>query len=156
MSAPSVFYNTPVPPQSGAPGTLVFASQRRAIRRAAHFGCQIVRERDFKLVADEVLDVSPDGMLVYCDDRVLTGDEMIVTFRLPRTSLWVDTDATVARVLHGRRPTDRGRCLGLEFNSLDARARRALRATLRSLPPPIPSRERRVDYAASVHLAALA
>jgi hypothetical protein len=136
--------------------TLVFASQRRAMRRAIRFECQIVRERDFRLVGKRAIDLSPDGMLVYTDDRVLTGDDVLVSFRLPTTRQWFDTDATVARVVHGRRPTDRGQCLGIEFGSLDEVSRWVIRASLRGLPPPLPSRERRVDYAASVHLAALA
>jgi hypothetical protein len=135
--------------------TLVFASQRRAMRRAIRFECQVVRERDFKLVGKHALDLSPDGMLVDSDDLVLTGEDVLVSFRLPTTRQWFDTDATIARVVHGRRPRDRGPCLGIEFGSLDEIARWVIRASLRGLPPPLPARERRIDYAASVHLAAL-
>jgi hypothetical protein len=135
--------------------TLVFASQRRAMRRAIRFECQVVRERDFRLVGKQAIDLSPDGMLVRSDDRVLTGDDVIISFRLPTTRQWFDTEGTVARVVHGRRPSDRGPCLGIEFDSLDEISRWIIRASLRGLPPPLPSRERRVDYAASVHLAAL-
>jgi hypothetical protein len=152
MSIAPAFYSTPAPPRAG---TLVFASQRRAVRRAIGFRCQVVRERDFKLIADEGADISSDGLLVYCDDRVLTGDEVIVTFKLPFACVWLDAEATVARVVHNRRPTDKGRCLGIELHSLDESSRRAIRTTLQRLPPPLPARDRRIDYAASVHLAAL-
>src|SRR5258708_760898 len=112
------------------PPTLVPASQRRVTRRALHFGCQVVRDHDFRLVADEAIDLSPEGMLVVPDRRVLTGEELVISFRLPAVSGWFDTEATVARVVHGRRPWDRGRCLGISFVGLGDRERRALRATL--------------------------
>ena len=137
--------------------TLIPASQRRVLRRALHFGCQVVREHDFVLIGDEAIDVSPDGMLVVTDARVLTGEELVVSFKLPHISGFIDAEATVARVVHGRRPGDRGRrCLGVEFQRIDPRARRALRAGLRHVPPPLPARERRVDYAATIHMLALA
>jgi hypothetical protein len=41
-----------------------------------------------------------------------------VTFRAPVTGRWLTVRATVARVLHGRRPNERGRRLGIEFNEL--------------------------------------
>jgi hypothetical protein len=136
-------------------GTLVHASQRRALRRSAFVHCQVVRDRDFRLVGSHAVDVSPMGMLVASDEAVLTGEPVLVSFRLPRSLYWFDAQATVARVVHGRRPGDRGRCLGLEFDALDLDAQLFLRQALRGVPPPLPARAQRVDYAASVHLAAL-
>src|SRR3954466_11017813 len=102
---------------------LVPASQRRALRRAVRIDCQVVRERDFKLLGDWALDLSPDGILVVSNADVLTGEEVIVSFKVPRTSIVLDTEATVARVVHGRRPTDRHRrALGIAFDSLDETA----------------------------------
>src|SRR5580658_8674562 len=136
---------------------LVHASQRRVVRRAVRVDCQVVRERDFKLVGDWAMDLSPEGILVVTRDIVLTGEEVIVSFPIPHTRVIVDATATVARVVHGRRPTDRHRrALGIAFDSLDPEYERILRAHLRRIPPPLPSRAPRVDYAASVHLAALA
>ena len=135
--------------------TLVHARQRRALRRAIRVECQIVRERDFRLVGSRALDLSPMGMLVMAQERVLTGEPLLVTFRLPLSSHWFDAEATVARVVHGRRPGDRGRCFGVEFDTLMPDAQWYLRDMLRGVPPPLPMREPRVDYAASVHLAAL-
>jgi hypothetical protein len=135
---------------------LVPASQRRTLRRALRVDCQVVRERDFRLLGDWALDISPDGMLVVTRDVVLTGEEVIVSFPIPRTRIIVDAVATVARVVHGRRPTDRHRrALGIAFDSMEPEYRRLLRASLRHVPPPLPSRKPRVDYAASIHLAAL-
>ena len=136
--------------------TLVHANERRAIRRAVSVECQVVRERDFRLLGRWGLDLSSDGMLVVSDQRILTGEEVIVSFRVPRTHAWLDCEAVVARVVHGRRPKDRARGLGLEFHSLAEDTRWALRGALRDIPPPLPARERRVDYAASIHMAALA
>jgi hypothetical protein len=135
---------------------VVHAAQRRTLRRAVRVDCQVVRERDFKLIGDWALDLSPDGMLVVTRDPVLTGEEVIVSFPIPRTRVIVDVEATVARVIHGRRPTDRHRCgLGLAFDKLDAEYARLLRAQLRHIPPPLPTRARRVDYAATAQMAAL-
>jgi c-di-GMP-binding flagellar brake protein YcgR len=134
----------------------VHSSQRRAIRRAVRVDCQVVRERDFKLLGDWALDISSDGMLVVTRDVVLTGEEVIVSFPIPRTRIIVDAQATVARVVHGRRPTDRDRrALGLAFDALEPEYQRLLRAHLRNVPPPLPSRAPRLDYAGAVHLAAL-
>ncbi len=136
--------------------TLVHARQRRVIRRAIQVDCQVVRERDFRLIASRGVDVSSTGMLVATEETVLTGEPLFISFRLPRTERWFDAEATIARVVHGRRPGDRGRCIGLEFDTLDADAKWLLARALRDVPPPVPKRDRRVDYAASVHLAALA
>jgi hypothetical protein len=135
---------------------LVNVSQRQALRRAVRFDCQVVRERDFRLLGEWALDLSNDGMLVVSNADVLTGEEVVVSFKVPRSSIYVDAEATVARVVHGRRPSDRHRrALGISFASLDDAARRMLRASLRGLPPPLPTRRPRIDYAASIHMAAL-
>jgi hypothetical protein len=113
---------------------------RRAFRREVLLRCQVVRERDFRLVADLALDLSTDGMLVATEQRVLTGEELLVTFQPPRSNRWLDVSATVARVVHGRRPGDRGRCLGIAFQGFDARSQGVLFEHLRGLPPPDPAR----------------
>lgn len=108
---------------------------RRAFRHEVRLACQVVRVRDFRLVADTALDLSTRGMCVAVRRPVLTGEELIVSFRLPRSERWVDVDATVARVSHGRRPGERGRSLGLQFHGLDERAQRTLFEALRFIPP---------------------
>jgi hypothetical protein len=138
------------------PGTLVHAHQRRALRRAVRVDCQVVRERDFRLIGSRGVDLSPAGMLVMAQETVLTGEPVIVSFRLPRSAYWFDAEATVARIVHGRRPGDLGRCLGLEFAALDADVDSFLCGALRGVAPRLPMRERRVDYAATFRLAALA
>jgi hypothetical protein len=117
----------------------------------------VVRERDCRIVARRSVDVSTLGMRVVADFPVLTGEPVFVAFGIGRgkARIALDVAATVARVIHGRRPGDGGHCLGLEFDGLDGDTERLLRAALRGVPPPLPMREPRVDYAASVHLAVL-
>lgn len=43
---------------------LVPMNQRRSSRRSVVVECQVVRERDFKLVVESTLDLSTEGMLV--------------------------------------------------------------------------------------------
>jgi len=125
-------------------------SQRRSIRRSVRLECEVVREHDWKRVASRIVDLSPDGMLVLADARVLTGEEVIVSFRMPKTTVWFDSIATVARVIHGRRPGDFGPCLGIQFDDAEEVSRTVLGWDLRSLPPPLPRRAVRLDYAAMV------
>ena len=113
---------------------------RRAFRREVLLTCQVVRERDFRLVADLALDLSTAGMLVATDQTVLTGEPLLVSFRPPRSRRWLDVSATVTRVIHGRRPSDRGRCLGIAFDGLGDHERRLLFRHLRGLPAPEASR----------------
>jgi PilZ domain len=108
---------------------------RRAFRHAVTLPCQVVRERDFRLVADVAVDLSTDGMLVPTGLRVLTGEPLLVSFRAPRSQRWLDASAVVTRVVHGRRPGDGGRALGISFQGLDHEARQLLFRQLRDVPP---------------------
>ena len=131
-------------------GLLVPMNQRRTARRSVVVECQVVRERDFKLVGESTLDLSSDGMLVLTRDKVLTGEDVIVSFRTPILGTWFDAEARVARVVHGRRPGDYGRALGLRFRKLDRIARSLLDASLDRYPEAVPTRAPRIDYAESV------
>src|SRR5882724_9562408 len=81
-----------------------FKSPRQSSRHTVKIECQVVRERDFSLIADRVVDLSASGALVGPADPALTGERILVSFRIPRSTLWVDAEATVSRVVHGRRP----------------------------------------------------
>jgi hypothetical protein len=107
-----------------------FVADRRPLRRSMIALCQVVRERDFRLVGRRVLDVSEDGLLVETDLPVLTGEAILVSFQLPFARSWIDAEATVMRVVHGRRKADRRRGLGLWFERIDATARLALKNEL--------------------------
>ena len=125
-------------------------NERREVRRAISMTCQIVRERDFRLVSEKALDVSPDGMLVATDVELEPGENVFVSFRATELGLWFDTEAHVARVVRGRRPGDRGRGVGLRFSTLPRVKRFILRGHLRKVPPPIPRRAQRIDWAATI------
>jgi hypothetical protein len=91
---------------------------RGRLRRAIHSRCQVVRERDFKLVGTKVLDLSTRGMLLETDLPILTGEELLVSFKGPASDRFYDCGATVARVLHGRRRMDTRRAVGVAFETL--------------------------------------
>ncbi len=125
-------------------------NERREVRRAISMTCQIVRERDFRLVSENALDVSPDGMLVATDVELEPGENVFVSFRATELGLWFDTEARVARVIRGRRPGDRGRGVALRFSTLPRVKRLILRGHLRRVPPPVPRRAQRIDWAATI------
>jgi hypothetical protein len=129
---------------------LVHKNERREVRRRMMLPCRVVRERDFKLIGACAVDVSPDGMLVMTIREAAIGDEVIVSFKATELGIWFDAEAVVARVVRGRRPGDRGPCVGLRFRKIDAVKRFILRGHLRRTAPPLPQREARIDYAATI------
>jgi len=138
---------------AGLPTFFVPKNTRREIRRSIPLTCRVVREHDFRLLGTRALDVSPDGMLVMSVRDAEPGDALIVSFRATELGLWFDAEGVVARVVRGRRPRDRGRCLGIRFTKFDAVSRLVLRSHLRRTAPPVPARppnEGRVDYAATI------
>src|SRR4029079_18152476 len=66
------------------------------------------------------------------------GEPLIVSFQIPGT--WIDPEATVARVIHGRPPGDEGMALGALFTVISPSARAALAGYLHGRPPPLPRR----------------
>lgn len=114
---------------------------RRAFRRYVRLDCQVVREHDFRVVSELALDLSERGMLVTTRERVLTGEDVVVSFKPPSSNRFVDALGHVTRVLHGRRPGDRGRCLGIELYAMDEDDRHHLWSSLRGLPAPDPLRD---------------
>jgi PilZ domain-containing protein len=90
--------------------------------------------RDFRLVGHQVIDLSTRGMLLETDLSILTGEELIVTFKSPVDHRWFDCEATVARVLQGRRRRDERRAVGISFAPLDPWTEIVLCDHLRSAP----------------------
>jgi len=128
------------------------AAERKSPRRAVHTRCQVVTEQGFRLVGSRTWDVSEDGMLVPMEVPVALGERLLVALEAPGTRIWVDAEARVARLVRGRRHRDRGASVGIVFERMDAPSRAVLRASLGGLPPPVPARRARRDYAASVGL----
>jgi hypothetical protein len=132
-------------------------NRRREIRRCVRLGCRVVRRSDWRLMGDRTVDLSPQGMLLLSDEGIDHGDELLVSFQATELPIWFDTRGTVTRIVAGRRPGDRGRALGVRFDSLPSVSRLILRGHLRRLPvtmaqrePPPELIERRVDYASMV------
>jgi hypothetical protein len=138
--------------QAGLSSGLKFVrrNDRREIRRAVGFRCTVVRESDFREVANVALDISPDGMLVSTNRDLEVGENMIVSFKATQLGLWFDSEATVARIVRGRRDGDRGMGVGLSFSTLDRVKRLILRGHLRRVPPPLPRRTQRIDWTATI------
>lgn len=104
---------------------------RRSTRKTFSLQCQVVKEEDFKLISEETMDLSESGAKVRTTMRVLTGEPVVVTIRDPRTMAFVDATGTVARVEHGRRKSERGRAIGVEFDPLDADSQKILDGLLK-------------------------
>lgn len=122
--------------------------ERVAFRHAVNVACEVVRERDFKLIGLQTFDVSMTGMLIESlREEVYVGEELIVTFRPPQTDRWVDAEAIVSRVISGRRRGDNGPAVGLLFTSMDRSSFVTLKTALRRLPPARARRPSRMDYA---------
>jgi hypothetical protein len=115
-------------------------NRRGEMRRDIRLACR-VRRRDGRLVGDRSVDLSPQGMLVLSDERLPCGAELVVSFQATELPIWFDTRARLKRIVEGRRPGDRGRSLGLYFETLPAVSRLILRGHLRKSPLVFPQRD---------------
>ena len=113
-------------------------AHRRASRHSVRLACQVVRERDFHLVADQIVSLSESGLLVSPADPALTGERLIVSFQIPHSGHWVDAEAVVARVVHGRRPGEYSRALALQLENVEEIPQMLLGRVLKRLPPSPP------------------
>src|SRR6188768_563866 len=113
-------------------------AQRQATRHSVRLECQVVRERDFRLVADRIVNLSETGLVVSPADPALTGERLLVSFRIPHSGHWVDAEATVARVVHGRRPGEHTRGLALELENVEDIPKMILGRALGRCPPAPP------------------
>ena len=129
---------------------LLSARDRVALRRRVRLPCQVVEEQSFSLLGREALDLSLTGMRVRAVIPAPLGTLVIASFRVPGSSLYMDVDAEVSRISWGRRSSDRYSTLGLRFLHLSRVDRAILASRLAGLPPPVPERSLRLDYARSV------
>lgn len=131
------------------------AVQRRAVRRAARTRCQAVDSAGFALLGEQVVDLSPRGMLILCTRRARVGDGVLVSFRAPsragQAELWFDAEAIVARVVAGRRRCDEGYGAGLEFTYFEKSCRHELLMRLAGFPLPVPRFRERSWVASGPH-----
>ena len=126
----------------------ILGHDRGATRHRLRATCQVVRERDFKLVGSRMIDLSDGGALVAADEAVRPGDTVIVSLRPPRTTRWVDAVGVVTRVVAGRRKGDVGPAFGVSLAPVDRASREALRVALHRLPEVQAARMRRADPSA--------
>jgi len=116
---------------------------RRYSRHSVRLPCQLVRERGFQLIADRVVNLSERGVLVSPAAPALTGERLILSFQMPHSGEWVDAEATVVRVVHGRRRGEHTHGLALEFACADEIPRLILSRVVPRCPPVPPGRSRR-------------
>ncbi|MBC7174071.1 MAG: PilZ domain-containing protein [Polyangiaceae bacterium] len=126
------------------------ARDRQSVRREVRAECQAVADEGFRLLGIRTLDLSEEGMLLHSSADVALGETVYVSVKAPNTLEWIDSEAVVVRLVRGRRDTD-GRCgIGLRFIGMDAVDRAILSGSLRDVPPPVPARNARKDYARAV------
>jgi c-di-GMP-binding flagellar brake protein YcgR len=118
------------------------SNRRHSSRRPLRLLCEAVRERDFKRVSTVLLDLSSSGALLRATSPVLTGDAMIVSFFEPESARWFDVEATVARVVHGRRVDDGERAIGVRFEGMSISDQRMLERALCGRMPALPKRRK--------------
>ncbi len=126
------------------------ARDRRTLRRAVRVRCEAVADDGFRPIGRVMRDLSDEGALVVLCADVRLGEEIYLAFQPPRTRRWIDACARVVRIEEGRRDGDHGPAVGLRFESIDAPDLAFLRGALAAIPPTIPRRHTRVDYAATI------
>jgi len=101
---------------------------------------KIVSCTDFRHMGRLILDINHLGVLIAADRLADIGEPMLLEFALPGDGEAIEALGRVSRIVHGRRPTDRGYCLGIEFTFMPIEQQWELVQRLRGTPPPIPAR----------------
>ena len=122
---------------------------RRFLRRSIRTACQVVAADGFRLLGEETLDLSEEGMLVGSSAKVVVGESVILSVKMPGGSSWIDAEGTVQRVLW--RGIQR-RAIGIGFKTLSAVDRALLVGGLYRAAPALPWHPRppRRDYASAL------
>lgn len=128
---------------------------RASLRRLARVPCQAVAEDGFRLIGDELLDVSARGALVASDGSAKLGEPVLLSLKVPGTRHWIDAEGLVTRVVRGTRGSDHGPAIGIALTHMDAIDRALLAGALERLPPSAPARALRRDYAQAIRAIAL-
>lgn len=122
--------------------------RRNAPRRMARLSCEAVTAEGFVRVGGTLRDVSDTGMLLESAISLAPGEEIYLSFRVPRSSQWV---GLVARVQRASRPIDGPVCLaGLRIEEMDPIERSILATAIERLPARPQTRRAPRDYAAWV------
>ena len=127
---------------------LIPTRSRRAMRRAQPLTCEAISLDRYALLGVQALDISESGLLISAEDWASPRESVLL--HIFGGSTEIVAEAEVARVIEGRRDTDWGPAFGLRFTRISRRRLRRLMGKMRSVPPPVPARHLRVDYAASL------
>lgn len=133
--------------------SLAYRTDRRATRHAVKLDCHVVAEQGFRPIRGQTLDVSAQGIRIATETEVAVGETVVLAMRLPHGRHWVDAHGRVTRVERGVRQGDPGRAVAIEFTAMEPADRAMLVGAVERLPPPVPRRVLRHDYAASVRQA---
>jgi hypothetical protein len=128
----------------------LWGKNRRNLRRAVSFRCEVVTDPSFERISDKGIDISAGGMLVHTDSHVEVGTPVIVSFALPQSRIFMDAIGSVSRVVSARRKGDEGMRVALRFEQFDAVSKAFLEGRLAGTPPPMPARPVRPDYALGI------
>ena len=125
--------------------------RRTTARHAVALECEGVRESGRDLTTQHVLDLSPDGAFITTDVRdVDLGEELLVAFRAPDGDGWLYARAKVVRYGRESFRGDHVRGLGVRFIELAPEVHECLEQSLATVPPPVPTVPRPMDYASFV------
>lgn len=126
----------------------VVNERRRRRRYPVDVACQAVTDYDFFLLGDQIANLSEDGLLLRSDGTPAElGESVLVSFKPPGSTNWIDAEAKVVRLVTGTQPGAPG--IGLQLQSLAPFEQGLLAAALelsereRKGPRPIVSVRRR-------------
>jgi len=128
--------------------------ERISLRRRVQTACQVVADERFRFLGDQVVDLSLCGLLVRSEEYARLGEPVYLSLQIPGGTSWIDATGHVARIIHGHRVGDPGRCVGISFDELEPSYFALLHASLTRLPIPEPARRIRRDYASTIQLIA--
>lgn len=112
--------------------------------------CVAVSRSDGRLVGDRLSDVSWDGAFLEGGGDARLGETVRLRLQLPDSRVWMDAEATVTRISHGRRgPHDRAG-VGVSLSHMDGMSRILLATVAKAFPVNTGSGPRQHDYATMV------
>jgi len=133
---------------------VALTTDRQTPRHSVRTECIVTSAHGERLLADRTLDLSYSGALVGSDrdtgEPVSLGERVRVSLRVPSSSLWIDADARVTRVAHGRRGSGDPRGIGLELTRMDPMQRVLLASVIRGFPRAERHRGATRDYASMI------
>lgn len=131
----------------------VVGDRRREPRTRVDVRCQAVTDFDFVLLGEQIVDLSPGGLLLRAEGvPAELGELVILSFQPPGSAQWLDIEARVVRLINGTQPGAPGFGLELaedlppfERGLLEAALERAKRRRRRRVRAPRSRRPTRPD-----------